>query len=243
VSTIRRVIEYWLLQPFPINSDLSAYQYLIFDGTFLERRRGIYTVMDAQSCSILHGQHDMTEGTTDLMIFCRSLKERALCPKSATSDGNPHLARVLRLLYPTIIIQRCLVHVQRQGLMWCRRQPKRTDAKRLRDLFLQVMSVTTIATRDQFLAHVQQWEANYGHRIASSPETGWVFSDLKRARSMLLAALPDMFHFLSDVSIPRTTNALEGYFGRLKHRYRQHRGLARRHRKAYFLWYLSLCSR
>ena len=87
------------------------------------------------------------------------------------------------------------------------------------------------------------WERRFGLRIAQSPETGWVFSDLKRARSMLLAALPDMFRYLDDTHIPRTTNALEGYFGRLKQRYRQHRGLARHNRDAYFRWYVHLCPR
>ena len=74
-------------------------------------------------------------------------------------------------------------------------------------------------------------------------ERGRVFSDLKRARSMLLAALPNMFHYLDDPVIPKSTNALEGYFARLKHKYRQHRGLVRSHRNAYLRWYVHLCPR
>ena len=57
------------------------------------------------------------------------------------------------------------------------------------------------------------------------PGKGKVFSDLKRARSMLVKAVPNMFHYLDDANIPKTTNALEGYYSRLKQRYRQHRGL------------------
>jgi hypothetical protein len=60
---------------------------------------------------------------------------------------------------------------------------------------------------------------------------------------MLIAALPDMFHYLGDHRIPTSTNALEGYFARLKQRYRQHRGLAAQHREAYFTWYFYLCPR
>ncbi len=60
---------------------------------------------------------------------------------------------------------------------------------------------------------------------------------------MLLAALPDMFRYLDDPQIATSTNPLEGYFARLKQRYRQHRGLAQHHRKAYFRWYLHLCPR
>jgi len=60
---------------------------------------------------------------------------------------------------------------------------------------------------------------------------------------MLLAALPDMFRYLDDPLIPKSTNALEGYFARLKHRSRQHRGLVQPHRSTYFHWYLLLCPR
>jgi hypothetical protein len=66
---------------------------------------------------------------------------------------------------------------------------------------------------------------------------------LKRARSMLMVALPDMFHYLKDANIPTSTNSLEGYFGRLKQKYLQHRGLAQRHREAFFRWYFHLCPR
>lgn len=237
------MITYWLEHPPGSTGDCSDHRYLLFDGTFLEHRKGIYAVMDAHTFSVVYGQYDIAEGPTDLKRFCLFLTNHGLCPKSATIDGNPHLIRVLHLFYPTMIIQRCLVHIQRQGLMWCRRQPKRTDAQHLRDLFLRVMTINTVAARDRFLADVHQWEHHYGQRIAFSPETGWVFSDLKRARSMLLAALPDMFHYLDDPAIPTSTNALEGYFARLKQRYRQHRGLARYHRQAYFAWYIYLCPR
>jgi len=105
------------------------------------------------------------------------------------------------------------------------------------------MSIRTAAERDHFVSQLHAWEQQYGHRIACSAEKGWVFSDLKRARSMLRAALPDMFRYLNDPLIPKSTNALEGYFARLKQRYRQHRGLVQSHRDAYFRWYLHLCPR
>ena len=55
-------------------------------------------------------------------------------------------------------------------------------------------------------------------KLAGAVETGWGVRDLKRARSLFLAALPDRFHDLDDPAIPKSTNALEGYFARLKHK-------------------------
>lgn len=242
-STIRRVIKYWLTRTPRTTAELSAHRYVIFDGTVFEQHRGIFAVMDARRFSVLYGAWDVSEGPSDLEKFCTVLLERQLSPKSATVDGNPHLIKLLRSLWPQIIIQRCLVHIQRQGLMWCRRYPRRTDAKVLRKLFIQVTSIRNETQRDSFLAQLNSWEQKYGGRIASSRETGWVFSDLKRARSMLLSALPDMFHYLHDPAISTSTNGLEGYFSRLKQKYRQHRGLAKHHRLSYFMWYLHLCPR
>ena len=241
--TVRRIIKYWLQHPPAEQIKLTSHRYLLLDGTFLDQRKGIFAAMEAKRNSVIHGGSDMTEGPTHLYPFCCYLKQHGLIPHSATLDGNRHLIRILRLLWPQILIQRCLVHIQRQGLMWCRRYPKRTDAKHLRDLFLKVMSVHTVSDRERFISELRHWENHYGHQIARSPERGPVFSDLKRARSMLLSALPDMFRYLDNPSIPNLNNALEGYFSRLKQRYRQHRGLAQHHRHAYFRWYLHLCPR
>jgi|TARA_Y100000031_G_C8170323_1_gene361462 hypothetical protein len=89
--------------------------------------------------------------------------------------------------------------------------------RELRIIFLQVTGIRTKEERDQFLESVEP-----------RPEKGRVFSDMKRARSMLIKALPYMFHYLDDPNIPFTTNGLEGYFSRLKGHYRQHRGLRKK---------------
>lgn len=94
--------------------------------------------------------------------------------------------------------------------------PKRNDAKYLRKLFLQVTSIHTEYDRDIFVQNVQDWEHNFGYPIRTKPGVGKVFGDVKRARSMLLKALPDMFNYLDNDNIPKTTNGVEGYFGRMK---------------------------
>ena len=241
--TLRRLLASWLDRPPPLPADFSACRHLLFDGTSVAHRQGVFAVMDAARFAVVYAAPEMAEPPAHLQPFCAWLAQHGVAPLSATVDGNPHLLRLLRRQWPTIRIQRCLVHIQRQGLSWCRRQPKRRDAQRLRALFRQVMAIHTVADREPFVAQVQSWEHRYGPRLAGAAETGWVFSDLKRARSLLLAALPDMFHYLDDPAIPKSTNAFEGYFARLKHKYRQHRGLAPAHRSAYFRWYVHLCPR
>lgn len=220
---------------------LDHYTYLIFDGTFLHRPTSIVALMDSETMSIIAGEYDIRENSEpQLFSFFEPLKVRGLSPKSCTVDGNPQVIKTLRKIWPNMIIQRCLVHIQRQGLSWCRRKPKRTDAKKLRELFLKVSKIQNKQEQKQFLKQLFTWEKKYGTKIENQPEKGKVFSDLKRARSMIMKALPNMFHYLDDPHIPKTTNGIEGYFSRLKRHYQQHRGMNENKRKNYFNWYFYL---
>lgn len=236
---LHRIIGYWLHQSScDTETSLEQERYLIFDGTFLHRPVSIVALMNAGTNSVIGGQYDVRENSErQLRSFFRPLLARGLNPVSCTVDGNPQAIRVLKELWPGIVIQRCLVHIQRQGLMWCRSYPKTTMAKKLRDIFLKVTHILTKQERDKFLELVVQWERSYGPYIDIHPERGRVFSDIKRARSMLVKALPYMFGYLDVPNISVTTNGLEGYFSRLKLHYRQHRGLRKANLDQYFAWY------
>ena len=238
------IINYWLQNPPTNHNDLSHHKHILFDGSFLERRLSLVVMMDNNQHKVIYGEYGIQENSIpQLLTFFEPLQKRGLSPKSATVDGNPQVICVLKRLWPNIALQRCVVHIQRQGLMWCRAKPKRTDAKKLRKIFLQVTYIKTKKERDIFLSDVEKWEQRFGYSISSAPERGRVFSDIKRARSMLLNAIPYMFHYLENPHIPATTNALEGYFSRLKMKYRQHRGLAVHKRKNYFYWYFNICKK
>ncbi len=225
-------------------SDMEQCRHFILDGTFLNRPRSIIALMDAQTHKIVAGKYGISENSEpQLLRFFEPLIQAGLCPHSFTVDGNPKMIRVIRQLWPDVVVQRCLIHIQRQGLSWCRTSPKTAYARWLRKIFLQITRISTTADRDKFLKAVNDWEAKYGSLIRGRRETGYVFSDIKRARSMLLRALPDMFHYLINPLIPTSTNGLEGYFSRLKGRYRQHRGLRKEKRKDYFQWYFHFVSK
>ena len=51
-------------------------------------------------------------------------------------------------------------------------------------------------------------------------------------------ALPDMFHFLDNPRVSKTTNALESFFGHLKENVKLHRGMSYKHYQNYVKWYL-----
>lgn len=236
------IINYWLSHPPEDDRSVAkSCKHAIFDGTFLHRPNSIVILMDAQTNILLDGKFGIKENSEyQIRSFFQPIKDIGFSPKSFTLDGNPQVIRVLRDIWPEAVIQRCLVHIQRQGLMWCRRFPKRTDAKHLRKLFQGITYIRTLEDRAKFLSDFEIWEQRFGRRLISRPERGKVFSDIKRARSMLLKALPDMFHYLDIPDISKTTNGPEGYFSRLKRNYRCHRGLTPKKRKNYFKWFFIL---
>jgi len=159
-------------------------------------------------------------------------------PVAITIDGNTSIIRAIKAVWPDIIIQRCLVHIQRQSLAWLRRNPQLPAAKSLRQLLLNVTNIETEAQREIFIDQWLKWEKRFGQTVVRLPSNHKVFSDLQRTRSLIIHALPDMFHYLADRQIPPTTNKLEGYFSRLKLVYRQHRGLSKSNRANYLNWYV-----
>ena len=240
-STVKRVIKCWLERaPKQCENNLENIKHIVLDGTFLRRRRGIYAAMDSETNKLIYATVNVRETASDLLAFYSKLSEAGLNPESATIDGNTAQFKQLKSFWPEIKLQRCIVHVQRQGLSWCRRNPKRTDAKYLRELFLKLTEVKTKQQSQRFIKAIYAWENRFSSAIESSTNRGWVFSDLIRARSMLIKSLPNLFNYIDNPKITRTTNALEGYFSRVKELYRLHRGLSKNHKTNYFKWYFYL---
>ena len=239
-STIRRVINYWLKKQPPKMKDLEEVKHVILDGTYINHRTGIYVIMDGRRNRIVYGGYGISETGKHLKGLYDGLRQEGLNPLSATIDGSTQQFKYLTEAWNNLVVQRCLVHIQRQGLSWLRQKPKRREAVELRDLLLQVLYITTKEQSESFIKGFNAWESRFGPELKVSRNRGRVFGDLLRARTMITNALPYMFNYLDEPQIARTTNALEGYFARLKQKYRAHRGLAVSKRKNYFSWYLYL---
>ena len=61
---------------------------------------------------------------------------------------------------------------------------------------------------------------------------------LRRTYHSINNALPNMFHYLDNEQIPKTTNGIEGYFSHLKNHLDLHRGLTMKNRINFIKWYV-----
>lgn len=240
-SNIQLIIEYWMNQNPKSNNGIEKVRGIMVDGTFIEKRITLFAVMDAEKHNIISAEYPLNEfSKAEVSIFLLSLKKRGLMPKYACTDGNPHTIAALRTIFPNILIQRCLTHIQRQGLAWCRTKPKSIHIQELRRIIYKVPHINSHEERLEWEYSFREWMILYKDIILGSDKKDRQVSDIIRAVSVLTNAIPDMFHYLDDTSIPKSTSCLEGYFSRLKHKYFAHRGLSKDKRKNYFKWFISL---
>lgn len=196
--------------------------------------------MNAQNQSVVSHLHTSKEGYHYVLPWLFDLRSLGLNPLCIAMDGELSVMRAIREVWPQIKIQRCLYHIQREGLRWLRTFPKTQAGCELKAILSTLASVKSFKDRDIFLSLFQSWiNAHYAF-IKTLPSSTIQFRDLKKTVTLIKNALPDMFHYLDDPSIPSTTNALEGFYSRLKSDYQRHRGLSQQHRISYLNWYCYL---
>lgn len=238
IRFLKGIIAYWLKKAPPQEPLVfSNFKYLVADGTYLKHEHCIYAVTDYLSGLTIKYSFGRRENYLMALSIFEELKTEGCDPKAITIDGNTTVIRALRAVWPKILVQRCLYHILRQGTSWLRRFPKESSAKELRGIFLTVTAIKSDKDKVMFLERFADWESRFGNHVKLLDSKHKVWSDLQRARSLILHALPDMFHFLKDENIAPTSNAQEGVFSTAKILFRNHRGVGKINRNNYFSWY------
>ncbi len=193
--------------------------------------------MNIQKQKIISNIYTAKEGFYNVYPWFKSLKEHGLNPHYIVMDGERSVMRAIGLIWPHTKIQRCLYHIQREGMRWLRTYPITIAGKELRRLLRTLCCIKTIKERNQFIGNYKSWVNKYKDFVYSLPITTVAYKDLKRTMVLINNALPDMFHYLKEPFIPATTNAMESFYSRIKADYRRHRGLSQKHKIRYLQWY------
>jgi len=224
------------------------------------KRSNIHLRLDAtyfeQFCMLCYQDHD--DGYTQLIRFSNgehfgeikedldNLIKLGVHIESITTDGHKSILKAIKKSLPDVIVQRCLVHIQRMCLLWLTRFPKHDAGMELRRLVLLLLQIKTENDRIYWAKELEQWyqrHKNYLQEKSYNEKTGrywYTHKLLRRSYFTIKRALPNMFHYLSNPKIPHTTNGIEGFFSHLKNHLDLHRGLSLEHRINFVKWYVYL---
>ncbi|MDR0661604.1 MAG: transposase [Prevotellaceae bacterium] len=167
--------------------------------------------------------------------------------ESVTCDGLSGIIKAVRTCAPGAIVQRRTVHVRGECLSRLTRNPRRDAGREPRQI---VCRLSSIANHEQWgyrVASPIRWEErrraylNRKSYVDDSHKYRFTHRLVRKAFVHIKRAPPNLFRYLDNADIPKSTNALESFFGHLKTNLRQHRGLSKEHFKYYVRGYL--CSK
>lgn len=238
-AKIFRIIHHWLNCEPPVLSKkiYRKTKYVLFDGTYFHKDGCLVIMMDAVGKRLLDYWYIDRENYPDVYPRLITLRLSGLMPKAITLDGHKPVTQAVQTAWPPILVQRCLFHIENQGLMWIRRYPKSEAGKALRLILKSVTSIHCESDQQLFLTTYKRWHQTHNQTIKRLPKDSIANKDLKRTVALIDNALPNMFHFIKDRKIANTTNLLENFYSQLKHQYQRHRGLSRNHKIAFLYWY------
>jgi len=166
--------------------------------------------------------------------------------ESITTDGHKSILKAIKKSLPDVIVQRCLVHIQRMCILWLTRFPKQAAGKELRELVLLLLKIKTDNDKTFWIKEFDDWyrrHKQYLNEKTFHPTTGrywYTHKLLRRSYLTIKRALPNMFHYIQNNKIPCTTNGIEGFFSHLKNHLDLHRGLTTVNRINFIKWYVYL---
>lgn len=186
------------------------------------------------------------EHYTEIKEDLENLIRLGVMLESITIDGQKSTIKAIKTTLPEVKIQRCLVHIQRMCLIWLTKYPKHSSGQELRKLVLLLLKIETTNDKIAWINQFNDWYKMYKDYINEKTyqqETNryWYTHKLiRRAYSTIKSAIPNMFHYLENKNIPRTTNGIEGFFSHLKNHLDLHRGLTIKNRINFIKWYIHL---
>lgn len=244
MRTLKRYFSDYLSKPPLLSVFPSEKVNLLIDGTYFKNDLCLIlyrdnTIKFTQLYRLTDGEwyEEMKEDLENLISLGVNIE-------SITCDGHKSLLKAIRKVSKVVIAQRCLVHIQRMCQIWLSSSPKSQAGIELRKVVLELNRINTAEQRDYWIVSLFRWHEQYRDFIAEksfNEATGrywYTHKMVRRSFSVIRKALPNMFHYIDNNRIPKSTNGLESFFGHLKGNLNVHRGLSLTHRKNFIKWYL-----
>lgn len=243
-STIQRLFKSYLKQPPMLSVYPSERVNLLIDGTYFTNDLCLIlyrdnTIKFTQLYRFSDGERyeELKEDLENLLLLGVQIE-------SITCDGHRALLRAIRKVCPHVTLQRCVIHVQRMCRIWLSSNPKSIPGQELRKIVSTLHLIQSKQELSYWLLELANWDRRHHefvHEKTVNPITGkfwYKHKLLRRSFHVLKSALPNLFAYLDNPRIPKSTNGLESFFGHLKTNLNIHRGLSKANRKSFLRWYL-----
>lgn len=173
-------------------------------------------------------------------------------PGAVVTDGQKGILKALNTLWPTVVIQRCLVHVERNMRVKLTMHPQSDAGKDLQWLINYLWSINNYEDMSMFVAifgqlywqHDEFIKQRSYHQANDFKRTWWYTHRSVRSAYRQIAKLINDDHLFAyitylELNIPKTTNKLEGGINsRVDELLHRHRGMQFEHQRRIVDWYL-----
>jgi hypothetical protein len=217
---------------------------LLIDGTYFANK--LCLVLYRDNCIKYTQLYRITDGEwyEEVKEDLTNLLSLGLQIESITCDGHKSVLKAIRSADKKIVVQRCVVHVQRMCRIWLTSRPQSQAGFELLVIVNKIHHIETRSHWGYWVVELIQWNEKHKEFISEksfNPGTGrywYKHKMVRRSFVVIKRALPNMFHYLDNPRIPKSTNGIESFFGHLKGHLAIHRGLSKKHFKEYVQWYL-----
>ncbi len=217
---------------------------LLIDGSWFPNKMCLIVYRDDKVKKTLFYRVTDDEWEEEIREDIENLLSAGVEIESVTSDGGRNIIKAVKKACPEAIRQRCLAHIQRECLIWITKYPQSNAGKDLRRIVCLISKIKFHNDRMEWQKLFAEWSEIYQEYLneksfkADTHREWYTHKMVRKAYIHIKKAMPDMFHFLDNPNIPKTTNALESFFGHLKENISLHRGMTKRHSQNYVKWYL-----
>jgi hypothetical protein len=241
VSTIQRLFKKYLDNPPVPRVRENDNCHLMIDGTY-----------SSDWCQLNYFDNDLKylqyfdmvryENYLDYRMGLEALKNTGLKVVSITCDGHKGLLNAISDVLPGVIVQRCVVHIVRMSIIYLRQRPKYLAAIELKEIARKLSYINNHDEKKAWIKSFLDWEQKFHYFLQEKTEhisgrNRYTHRLIRRTRSLISHAIPNLFNYLDDPNIPKSNNGLECRFSYLKNNLRIHRGLSKKHVRSFLSWY------
>ena len=218
--------------------------YLLIDGTYYSDDHCLILYRAENLNRTVFYRFSTREDQNEIASDLLNIRDLGYEVIGITTDGGDNIIRAVQYVFPSVPRQRCVVHVQRECFASITQKPRFLETRLFKNLVQQLSIVRTVNDKLWWLNAYSNWVEEFEEYVflkgivSYSHQEYYVHNDLRKAYIHLKRALPNLFTFIDHPGVPKTTNALEAFFGHLKDLIRSHRGLAEARIDNFIKWFL-----